>query len=410
MGTGKITRQEHSEDERRRDEIEEGFAPRSMRRFSADPSVKPLRNTELVVVDDGTARYLAFRLDGDLFKVLATASGDFVKVEGDTMSGQLTSTVASGAPPYVVASTDVVDNLNVDQVDGFDLDQSLLTTDSPEFVALTLSSLTASRLIATDGSKVLVSVSALTAWVTGTVNQITITDDGDGTITISAPQDIHTGASPEFTGLTLSGLTASRLMATDGSKAADSVAALSSWIAGTVNQITVADDGDGTITLSLPQDIHTGASPEFTGLTLSSLTASRLSATDGSKALESVADLTNWVAGTAGQVAVTDDGDGTITLAFTSGRILNVSRYTTTQTLGTSDHHVAGDTDGGAFTITLPAGVAGTEYKIANTGTSANDLTIAPDGAELLIGVNDNFTLADGEALNITYEATEGWF
>jgi hypothetical protein len=238
-----------------------------MRRYVSDPAVKKIRNTELVVVDDGTTRYLAFRLDGDLFKVLATASGDFVKTEGDTMTGQLTSTVASGAPPFVVASTDNVANLNADQVDGYDFDQSLETGDSPEFVALTLSSLTASRLVATDGSKVLVSVAALTAWVTGTANQITITDDGDGTITIATPQDIHTGASPTFVSATLSGLTASRLVATDGAKGLASVAALTSWIAGTANQVTVTDDGDGTVTLSLPQDIHTGASPTFAGLT-----------------------------------------------------------------------------------------------------------------------------------------------
>ena len=265
MGKGKITRQEHGPDERRVDELKESFAPRSMRRYAIDPTVKKIRNTELVVVDDGTTRYLAFRLDGELFKVLATASGNFVKVEGDTMTGQLESTVASGAPPFVVASTDNVSNLNADTVDGFHQDQDTQTTGSPEFVDLTLSGLTALRLIATDGSKVLVSVAALTAWIAGTASQIIITDDGDGTITISTPQDIHIGASPTFVGLTLSGLTASRLMATDGAKAADSVVALTSWIAGTANQIAVTDDGDGTVTLSTPQDIHTGAVPSFAG-------------------------------------------------------------------------------------------------------------------------------------------------
>ena len=39
-------------------------------------------------------------------------------------------------------------------------------------------------------------------------------------------------------------------------------------IAGTANRITVADDGDGTITFSAPQDIHTGATPTFASLTL----------------------------------------------------------------------------------------------------------------------------------------------
>lgn len=44
--------------------------------------------------------------------------------------------------------------------------------------------------------------------LTGTANQITVTDNGAGsTVVLSTPQDIHTGASPTFTGLTLSGLT-----------------------------------------------------------------------------------------------------------------------------------------------------------------------------------------------------------
>jgi len=58
-----------------------------------------------------------------------------------------------------------------------------------------------------DASKDLASVSDLTSWVAGTVNQITVTDDTDGTITLSTPQNIHTGASPTFIGLDLTGLT-----------------------------------------------------------------------------------------------------------------------------------------------------------------------------------------------------------
>jgi hypothetical protein len=43
---------------------------------------------------------------------------------------------------------------------------------------------------------------------------------------------------------------------------------LADSIAGTSNQVIVTDDGDGTITLSTPQDIHTAASPTFAGMTL----------------------------------------------------------------------------------------------------------------------------------------------
>lgn len=71
-------------------------------------------------------------------------------------------------------------------------------------------------------------------------------------------------------------LTANRLVATNAIKVLESVANLASWIAGTSNQVTVTDDGDGSITLSLPQDIATSSSPTFTGLTLSGLTDNRL--------------------------------------------------------------------------------------------------------------------------------------
>lgn len=70
---------------------------------------------------------------------------------------------------------------------------------------LTLDALTASRLVATDASKGLESVD-LYEWVTQTANQVLITDDADGTVTFSLPQDIHTGATPTFAGATFGGL------------------------------------------------------------------------------------------------------------------------------------------------------------------------------------------------------------
>lgn len=58
----------------------------------------------------------------------------------------------------------------------------------------------ASRLLATDSNQEFSSVDDLTAWIAGTSNQVTVTDDADGTVTLSAPQDIHTDAEPEFAG------------------------------------------------------------------------------------------------------------------------------------------------------------------------------------------------------------------
>jgi hypothetical protein len=97
-------------------------------------------------------------------------------------------------------------------------------------------------------------------------------------------------------------------------------------------------------------------------------------------------------------------------LVNTSGRICNTSRYTTTQILDDTDHVVFCDTDSAAFTVSLPAGINGTTYKIINVGSSGNSLTVSPNGSELLIGVNSNFDLLDGDSMIITYDSIEGWW
>jgi hypothetical protein len=90
---------------------------------------------------------------------------------------------------------------------------------------------------------------------------------------------------------TVEDLTASRLMASDASKGLVS-ADLKDWVAGTANQVSVADDLDGSITLSLPQDIHSGASPEFVGLTVSGLTPGRVVFVGASDELADDSDFT----------------------------------------------------------------------------------------------------------------------
>ena len=62
--------------------------------------------------------------------------------------------------------------------------------------------------------------------------------------------------------LTLNNATATRILATDASKQAASVASLTSWIAGTANEIAVNDDGDGTVTIE-----GDGSNTDFTVVT-----------------------------------------------------------------------------------------------------------------------------------------------
>jgi len=52
---------------------------------------------------------------------------------------------------------------------------------------------TANRMVYLNSETDITSITDLTAWVAGTTNQITVTDDEDGTITLSTPQSIHTG-------------------------------------------------------------------------------------------------------------------------------------------------------------------------------------------------------------------------
>lgn len=62
---------------------------------------------------------------------------------------------------------------------------------------------------------------------------------------------LNSSASPTFASVALTGLTASRLLSTSAASALASVANLAAWVAGTTDEIDVANDGDGTITLSL---------------------------------------------------------------------------------------------------------------------------------------------------------------
>ena len=69
-------------------------------------------------------------------------------------------------------------------------------------------------------------------------------------------------------------------------------------VTGTVNQIT-ASPTTGNVVLSLPQDINNGASPTFTGMTLSGLNSSGLIHTNGSGVLSTSTLVNNDVAANA---------------------------------------------------------------------------------------------------------------
>ncbi len=109
--------------------------------------------------------------------------------------------------------------------------------------------------------------------LTGTANQVLIQNgSGVGAAPVfSLPQDIDDSATPEFASVLLSALTPSRLIYANASKIIAS-ADLASWIASvSANQVIVTDNGDGTITLSLPQNIDTDADVVFDTATIDAL-------------------------------------------------------------------------------------------------------------------------------------------
>jgi len=94
-----------------------------------------------------------------------------------------------------------------------------------------------------------------------------------------------------------------------------------------------------------------------------------------------------------------------------SGRILKTTRVTSgPYNVLASDEIIFCDTDAGAFTANLPAGVEGTHYKIINCGS--NTLTVDPNGTEELFGAGAGVasTLSEGENIDIHFNITEGWY
>lgn len=101
------------------------------------------------------------------------------------------------------------------------------------------------------------------------------------------------------------------------------------------------------------------------------------------------------------------------TMTTEQGRIKKTTRITNADspyTILSTDHEIFCDTDSGTITLNLPAGIDGTNYRIINCGSSSNNITINPNGAELLEGDNSSVDIVDAETYIITYETTEGWW
>lgn len=124
-------------------------------------------------------------------------------------------------------------------------------------------------------------VNGIKAQFTG--SNIAVSDNGSGLIThsisagtgvsvdnavIAIGQPVATSDTVTFAGITDSSLAADKIVASVSGELVN--IDLDDWIAGTANQVIVTDDTDGSVTLSLPQNIHTAATPEFAALNIGS--------------------------------------------------------------------------------------------------------------------------------------------
>lgn len=96
-------------------------------RFAFNQANSGLSDARYVNYISSTGLATSRTLWGQPFNGTANVSGNMTGVGSITMSGQLTSTVASGTAPFIVVSNTVVGNLNADLLDGFHAERFLLS-------------------------------------------------------------------------------------------------------------------------------------------------------------------------------------------------------------------------------------------------------------------------------------------
>ena len=171
---------------------------------------------------------------------------------------------------------------------------------------ITVSSLTGSRLVATTSGSVLESVSNLATWIAGTSNQVSVTSDGAGKVTLSTPQSIGTGSSPTFAGLTIGTLTGV-LRADTGVVSVQAVGSL------TGSNITVTGTGSvvgsGGLAVSIPQSVALAATPTFAKMYLTN-TSSQIVLGDPL----GITGTLGWTPTTTNRSIIFPDKSGTVAL------------------------------------------------------------------------------------------------
>jgi hypothetical protein len=223
------------------------------------------------------------------------------------------------------------------------------------------------------------------ATLTGSSN-VTIVN-GAGSITIDAAQGINPGSSPTFVDVTLTGLTASELVATNGSKQLESITITNA------NGTNLSFSGS-TLAASMTQSVDIGSDPSFSQPFLTGIPSGSLVMT------------VPFTIGTKQIVGVSGAGDGllpiggTLDACFVSGHITGSSNLTVTngahsisldtiQPIQTTSSVTFGSiTDSALTTNSLvcsnPSGLL-EDSTITNSNSNGNTSTLAFSGTTLAL-------------------------
>ena len=265
-----------------------------------------------------------------------------------------------------------------------------------------------------DGQLLIGSSAALpvASTLTGTSNQISIAN-GSGAIQLSLPQNIHSGASPTFTGLNLSGLNASKVVFTDASKNLTSTGTVAVGQGGTglstfggTNTIlyTTSADNLSNISTANTSALVTNSTgvPSFT----SGTTANRLLRTDGTTISFAQADLTSDV---IGLLPLTNGGTNANLTATNGGIVWSNASQFQISSAGTSGQALV---SGGAGSPTWFAPTTGSVIFAGTSGILSQDNTnFFWDNTNKRFGIGtsspQNFLdVEGGVAIGATYSGT----
>jgi hypothetical protein len=178
---------------------------------------------------------------------------------------------------------------------------------------------------------------------------------------------------PVFGTLTLQDLTASRLIYADADKKLSSVTSLSSWVAGTANEIDIADDGDGTITVGIVNPLIVSKG----GTGVATLTDHGILLGSGTDAITPLGVATN------GQLPIGSTGADPVLATLTEGTGITIVNGVGSITISSSDGEVVHNNLGG-----LQGGTVDEYYHLTSAQVSAlHDAMTLGVSADTLLGL-----------------------